>query len=248
MARRNNGKDLGEALLRGASPKLAGEYDDEGIPKDLKPTKILTFLNKLDAYNMSQPAGKDKLLMLVLIGPEGKGFMKTFDAIRLVPKDTEDAASEMGPLRLYGALNPERPADDRKKCFEWDARASKEWRNEFRRASDRSTHDDALAEQWCDSKPTKEGPAVDMASWYMRREVVTKNAVRMRRRMAWRTCQRRTTRGSLTGCRKAQWADGLPGEQRCPRTQSGCKRLWLLACRLGTSSASRYHWDNLGGC
>ena len=155
---------------------LAVEYDEDGIPKDLKPVKILAFLNKLGAYNMSQPAGKDKITDAGLIGPEGKGFMKTFDAIRLVPRDTEDAASEMGPLRSYGASNPERPADDRRKCFEWDARASQELRKEFGRASDRSTHYDVLAEQWCDSKPTKEVPAVDVASLYVRREVVTKNA------------------------------------------------------------------------
>jgi hypothetical protein len=176
MTRQNNGKELGEALLRRSAPMLAVEYDEDGIPKDLKPVKILAFLNKLGAYNMSQPAGKDKITDAGLIGPEGKGFMKTFDAIRLVPRDTEDAASEMGPLRSYGASNPERPADDRRKCFEWDARASQELLKEFERASDRSTHYDALAEQWCDSKPTKEGLAVDMASLYVRREVVTKNA------------------------------------------------------------------------
>jgi hypothetical protein len=100
--RKNKKEDLGEALLRGAAPMLAVEYDEDGIPKDLKPVKILAFLNKLGAYNMSQPAGKDKITDAGLIGPEGKGFMKTFDAIRLVPRDTEDAASEMGPLRSYG--------------------------------------------------------------------------------------------------------------------------------------------------
>ena len=57
-------------MLRGAAPMLAVEYDDEGIPKDLKPTDILTFLNKLDAYNMAQPAEKDKILMLLSMAPE----------------------------------------------------------------------------------------------------------------------------------------------------------------------------------
>ena len=156
---------------------LAVEYDEDGIPKDLKPVKILAFLNKLGAYNRSQPAGKDKITDAGLIGPEGKGFMKTFDAIRLVPRDTEDAASEMGPLRSYGASNPERPADDRRKCFEWDARASQELRKEFGRASDRSTHYDALAEQWCDSFQADEGGAGCGYGIIVREEeVVTKNA------------------------------------------------------------------------
>ncbi len=62
--RKNKKEDLGEALLRGAAPMLAVEYDDDGIPKDLKPAEILAFLNKLDAYSMSQPAEKDKMLML----------------------------------------------------------------------------------------------------------------------------------------------------------------------------------------
>jgi hypothetical protein len=62
MARRNGKSELGEALLRGAAPMLAVEYDEEGIPKDLRPAEILAFLNKLEAHSMSQPAEKDKLL------------------------------------------------------------------------------------------------------------------------------------------------------------------------------------------
>ena len=68
--RKSKKEDLGEALLRGAAPMLAVEYDDDGIPLDLKPSEILTFLNKLDAYNMSQPAEKDKMLLLPVSGPE----------------------------------------------------------------------------------------------------------------------------------------------------------------------------------
>ncbi len=56
MTRQNNEKELGQALLRRSAPMLAAvEYDEDGIPKDLKPVKILAFLSKLGAYNMSQP-------------------------------------------------------------------------------------------------------------------------------------------------------------------------------------------------
>jgi hypothetical protein len=83
MAKRNKKEDLGEALLRGAAPMLAVEYDDDGIPKDLKPSEIpdgqMTFLNKLDAYNMSQPAEKDKMLMLPAMAADYIGFIETFE-------------------------------------------------------------------------------------------------------------------------------------------------------------------------
>ncbi len=46
------GKELGEALIRGAALMLAVEYDEDGIPKDLKPAEILAFLLKLEAYNL----------------------------------------------------------------------------------------------------------------------------------------------------------------------------------------------------
>ena len=175
MTRRNGGKELGEALLRASAPMLAVEYDDDGIPKDLKPSEIMAFLNKLEAYNMTQVAEKDKLLVLLAMTPEWMEFMETFDAIRTVPKDPDDPQSETVPLLSYGALNPERPAD-RKKCLEWDARVSKELRKEFGRASDHSTYYDALSKLWAGFKPTTSGPAVDLASLKMRMEVVTKNA------------------------------------------------------------------------
>ena len=175
MTRRNGGKELGEALLRGSAPMLAVEYDDDGIPKDLKPAEIMAFLNKLEAYNMTQVAEKDKLLALLAMTPEWIEFMETFDAIRTVLKDSEDPHSEMVSLLSYGALNPERPAD-RKKCLEWDVRVSKELRKEFGRASDHSTYYDALSKLWAGFKPTISGPAVDLASMKMRMEVVTKNA------------------------------------------------------------------------
>ncbi len=121
------------------------DSDEDGIPKDLKPAEIMAFRNKLKAYNMSQVADKDKLQALLAMAPEWIGFMETFDAIRVVPEDPEDATSEMAPLLSYGncTLNPEPPAD-RKKCLEWDARVTKELRKEFGRASDHSTHYDAL--------------------------------------------------------------------------------------------------------
>jgi hypothetical protein len=103
MARRNNGKEeLGAALLRGAAPMLAVEYDDDGIPlaKDLKPSEIRAFLNKLEAYSLSQPAEKDKLLALLTIAPEWINFMETFDSMRLVTKDPDDADSEKVLWRL----------------------------------------------------------------------------------------------------------------------------------------------------
>ena len=100
MTRRNGGKELGEALLRGSAPMLAVEYDDDGIPKDLKPSEIMAFLNKLEAYNMTQVAEKDKLLALLAMTPEWIEFMQTLDAIRTVPKDAEDAESEMDLSRV----------------------------------------------------------------------------------------------------------------------------------------------------
>ena len=101
---------MGEALLRGSAPMLAVEYDDDGIPKDLKPAEIMAFLNKLEAYNMTQVAEKDKLLALLAMTPEWIEFMETFDAIRtvLTRKDPDDPQSEMVSLLSYGALNPER--------------------------------------------------------------------------------------------------------------------------------------------
>ena len=93
---------------------LAVEYDDDGIPKDLKPSLILTFLNKLDAYKMSQPAEKDKMLLLPAVAKDYMDFIETFEEMRLVPKDPDDPGSEKVPLLSYGTLNPER-AQDRKK-------------------------------------------------------------------------------------------------------------------------------------
>ena len=141
--RKNKKEDLGEALLRGAAPMLAVEYDDDGIPLDLKPSEILAFLNKLEAYNMSQPADKDKMLMLPAMAAEYIGFIETFDAMRLVPKDPDDPESEKVPLLSYGTLNPDR-AQDRKKMLEHDQRMTKELRKEFGRASDHSTLYDGL--------------------------------------------------------------------------------------------------------
>ncbi len=83
--RKNKKEDLGEALLRGAAPMLAVEYDDDGIPKDLKPSLILTFLNKLDAYNMSQPKEADKMLLLPAVAKDWMDFIETFEEMRLVP-------------------------------------------------------------------------------------------------------------------------------------------------------------------
>ena len=154
---------------------LAVEYDDEGIPKDLKPTDILTFLNKLDAYNMAQPAEKDKILMLLAMAPEYIDFIQTFDAMRLVPKDPDDPDSEKVPLLSYGTLNPDR-APDRKKMLDWDQRMTKELRKEFGRASDHSTHYDSLMRLWKAFTPSSLGPANDFASLKTRMQVVTKNA------------------------------------------------------------------------
>ncbi len=61
---------------------LAVEYDQDGIPKDLKPVKILAFLNKLGAYNMSQPAGKDKITDAGLIGPAGGEGLHELEDVR----------------------------------------------------------------------------------------------------------------------------------------------------------------------
>jgi hypothetical protein len=175
MARRNNGKDLGEALLRGAAPTLEVEYDGEGIPKDLKPADILTFLNKVDAYNMSQQADKDKMLVLKAMARDYMDFIQAFEAMGLVPTDPDDPNSEKVPLLSYGTLNPER-AQDRKKMLEHDQRILRELRKEFGRASDHSTHYDALMRLWKSRTPSKSGPAVDLASLKTGMEVVTKNA------------------------------------------------------------------------
>ena len=142
---------------------LAVEYDDDGIPKDLKPSEILTFLNKLDAYNMSQPADKDKMFMLPAMAAEYIGFIETFDAMRQVPKDPDDPESEKVPLLSYGALNPDR-VQDRKKMLDHDQRMTKELRKEFGRASDHSTHYDALMKLWKTVEPSSSGPAIDWAS------------------------------------------------------------------------------------
>lgn len=173
--RKNKKEDLGEALLRGAAPMLAVEYDDDGIPKDLKPSEILTFLNKLDAYNMSQPAEKDKMFMLPAMAADYIIFIETFEEMRWVPKDPDDPESEKVPLLSYGTLNPER-AQDRKKMLEHDQRMAKELRKEFGRASDHSTLYDALMKLWKTVEPSSSGPAMDFASLNIKMGVVTKNA------------------------------------------------------------------------
>jgi hypothetical protein len=173
--RKNKKEDLGEALLRGAAPMLAVEYDDDGIPLDLKPSDILAFLHKLEAYNMSQPADKDKMLMLPSMAAEWIGFIETFEDMRLVPKDPDDTESEKVPLLSYGTLNPER-AQDRKKMLEHDQRMAKELRKEFGRASDHSTFYDALMKLWKTFVPSGSGPANDFASMNIKMGVVAKNA------------------------------------------------------------------------
>ncbi len=76
---------------------------------------------------MSQPAEKDKMLLLPAMAKDYMDFIETLEEMRLVPKDPDDPESEKVPLLSYGTLNPER-AQDRKKVLEHDQRMAKELR------------------------------------------------------------------------------------------------------------------------
>jgi hypothetical protein len=166
-----------EALTRNLAPLLEMKVNQDGIPTALEPGGILSFLHEMEQYNAQRTDVMERALILSCMSGDVRNYLAQYENLRMASY-TENEEEQRGALLSYDRWDPNRK-EERQTCLNWDERIAdalskefglvqlgdascKEPRKEFGRASDHSTHCDALM-RFCNALKVT-GFAVDVAS------------------------------------------------------------------------------------